>query len=204
MEGIIFLWVAWGLWIYTTFIMQKKTNGRFTYSFLLLCLISLFPYSFTIFSYEVYAAFVFMAVLALFYIRALGLRQKLYMLIGLLTIAMSYAGIGMIGIYDPVLMIIDPQLVAALLSVSLGFLFYSSLEKVKMLFLTVLSGGMTGDVLLAVTLNKIGFVESIGNHSFLDNAGYMVLLTMGWRLFHEVNALMNNKISPKKGEVKSI
>ncbi|NQD66782.1 hypothetical protein HP456_12710 [Bacillus haikouensis] len=204
MEGIIFLWVAWGIWVYTTFIMRKSANGRFKYSFLLLCMICLFPHWFTIFSYEVNAAFGLMALLTFIYIRALGLRQKLYMLIALLTIAMSYAGIGMIAIYDPVLMIIDPQLVAALLSVSLGFLFYSSLEKIRMLFITVMGGCITGDVLLAITLNKIGFVESIGNHGFLDNVAYMVLLTLGWRLFLVLNALMNNKISPKKGEVKSI
>jgi hypothetical protein len=204
MDGLIFLWVAWGVWIYTTFIMRKCADGRFKYSFLLLCMICLFPYRFTIFSYEVNAVFVFMVVLTFIYIRALGLRQKLYMLIGLLTIAMSYAGIGMIAIYDPVLMIIDPHLVTALLSVSLGFLFYSTLKKIKMLFLTVVSGGMAGDVLLSVTLNKIGFVETIGDYGFLDKVAYMVLLTLGWRLYHELNALMNNKISPKKGEVKSI
>jgi hypothetical protein len=204
MEGIVFLWVAWGLWIYTTFMMGKNVKGRFAYSFYLLCMICLFPYRLTLFSHEVYATYVFLVFLTFIYIRPLGLRQKLYMLMGILTIAMSYAGLGLIAIYDPVLMIIEPHVIAALLSMSLGFIFYSSIKKIKILFLTVLAGTMAGDVLLNVTLNKIGFVESIGNHLYLDMTAYMALITLSLKAIQVLNVLMSSKLSPNKGEFKNI
>ncbi|MGR3764847.1 YphA family membrane protein [Rossellomorea sp. NS-SX7] len=204
MEGIFFLWVAWGLWIYTTFMMRRNDRNRFTYSFILLCMICLFPYHVTLFSYEVYAAYIFLVVLTFIYIRLFGLRQKLYMLICILTIAMSYAGVGMIAIYDPVLMIIEPQVIAALLSMSLGFIFYSSIKKINVMFLSVLAGTMAGEVLLTVTLNKIGFGESVGDHLFLDMTACMALITITWKVIHALNALMSSKLSPNKGEIKNL
>jgi hypothetical protein len=204
MEGIIFLWVAWGLWTYTTFIMEKNENGRFLYSFYLLCLICLFPYELTIFSYEVHAGYLFLAFLAFIYMRHLGLRQKLYMLICILTIAMSYAGVGLIAIYDPVLMIIDPHLIAALLSMSLGFIFYTSIKKIGTLFLAVMSGTLTGEILLSVTLHNIGFSKMIGDYLYMDTAAYMALMTIAWEAVHSLNALMSSKLSSNKGEIKNI
>lgn len=204
MEGILFLWVSWGLWIYTTFMMGKNEKGRFRYSFILLCMICLFPYHVTLFSYEVYATYIFLVVLTFIYIRLLGLRQKLYMLICILTVAMSYAGIGLIAIYDPVLMIIESHLISALLSMSIGFIFYSSIKKIEILFLAVLAGTMAGEVLLNVTLNKIGFGESIGSHLYLDMTACMALVTITWKIIHAMNGLMSSKLSPNKGEIKNL
>ncbi|KSU63484.1 hypothetical protein AS034_04325 [[Bacillus] enclensis] len=204
MEGIIFLWVAWGLWIYTTFIMEKNEKGRFLFSFYLLCLICLFPYRFSILSYEVHADYLFLALLAFIYMRRLGLRQKLYMLICILTIAMSYAGVGLVAIYDPVLMIIDPYVIAALLSMSLGFIFYSSINKMRNLFLSVISGTLTGEIFLSVTLHNIGFSKMIGDYLYMDTAAYMALMTITWKAVHSLNALMSSKLSSNKGEIKNI
>jgi hypothetical protein len=204
MEGIIFLWVVWGLWIYMTFIMEKNEKGRFLYSFYLLCLICLFPYGFTIFSYEVHAAYLFLVLLSFVHLRHLGLRKKLYMLICILTIAMSYAGVGLIAIYDPVLMIIDPYLIAALLSMSLGFIFYSSIIKIRSLFLAVISGTMAGEIFLSVSLHTIGFSDAIGDYLYLDAASYMTLITIAWKAVHSLNALMSSKLSSNKGEIKNI
>ncbi|XXM74161.1 YphA family membrane protein [Lysinibacillus sphaericus] len=203
MEGIIFLWVAWGLWIYTTFIMEKK-EGRFLFSFYLLCLICLFPYGFTVFTYEVHTAYLFLALLAFVHLRHLGLRQKLYMLICILTIAMSYAGVGLIAIYDPVLMIVDPYVIAAFLSTSLGFIFYSSIIKIRILFLAVISGTMAGEIFLSVSLHTIGFRDAIGDYLYLDAAAYMTLITIAWKAVHSLNELMSSKLSSNKGEIRNI
>jgi hypothetical protein len=204
MEGIIFLWVAWGLWIYATFIMERNGKGRLIYSFYLLSLICLFPYRFTLFTYEVSAAYLFLMLLSFIHMRYLGLRQKLYMLICMLTIAMSYAGVGLIAIYDPVLMIIDSHLIAALLSMSLGFIFYSSFNKIRNLFLAVISGTMAGEIFLSVTLHAIGFSDAIGDYIYLDTAAYLVLMTIVWNAVHSLNALISSKLSSNKGEIKNI
>ncbi|MCA1054654.1 hypothetical protein LCM10_06615 [Rossellomorea aquimaris] len=204
MDGFLFLWVAWALWIYMTFIMGKHTKGRFMYSFIVLSMICLFPYHITIHSYVVHLTTLLLAMIAILHIRNDGLRKKLYMLVCAMTIGMSYAGVGMIAIYDPVLMIIDSHMITAFLSMSIGFLFYGRIDQLRSMFLSVLVGSLMGEMMLSISLSKIGFVQIIGGPVYLDILAYMILTTLAWKFIHSLNSMMGIKLSPNKGEIKNI
>ena len=53
MDGILYLWLLWGMWVYTTFLLRKTHPDRFRYSFLYLLLICVFPYGMMVGSVEV-------------------------------------------------------------------------------------------------------------------------------------------------------
>ncbi|MGM0854467.1 MAG: YphA family membrane protein [Bacillota bacterium] len=202
-DGILYLWMIWGIWIYTTFMMNKAHLYRFRYSFICLVLLCVFPYGVKVGPVEVAAPVFILGLICIHYLRILSLREKLYMLVAILTMGMLYAGIGLVAIYDPVLMFIDRNLIIALSLVFLSVLFYGSSSYVlRMISITGCS--IVGEVFMSVPLKNVGFSYPIGGPVYLDLLAISTGMLLAIKLFEEINQLFNIKVQTNKGEMKNL
>ncbi|MEI2665057.1 YphA family membrane protein [Rossellomorea sp. LJF3] len=204
MDGILYLWLLWGIWVYTTFILRKTHPDRFRYSFLCLLLICVFPHGLMAGSVEVSFPIIVLALICIVYIRKLSLREKLYMLVAVLSIGMLYAGIALISIYDPVLMFIDRNIILSLSLVLVGVLFYSHSSQFRLRLIAVALSSVIGDFFLSIPLNKVGFYYSIGGPAYLDVLALTIGLLSALKIVVEINQAVHIKTQTNKGEMKNL
>ncbi|MEW4287225.1 YphA family membrane protein [Rossellomorea marisflavi] len=199
MEGIYYLWILWGVWVYSTFLM-KKGRVRFWISFCTLVLVASFPYEFGMGHYRVTVPLVLIVLLALWTIRELPLRKKLYLFISLISTAMCLTGVKLVSIYDPVLVIVDPFILDVSVLIVMGFLFYSDVASGSVRYASVLLGGALGQVFIGMILTTIGFGHTIGEHKYMDAAAVSFLILVGIDGLLFINRLFNAKLQENKGD----
>ncbi|MCR8846957.1 hypothetical protein NQ095_00950 [Rossellomorea sp. SC111] len=204
MDGILYLWFLWGMWVYTTFLLRKSHPHRFRYSFLSLLLICVFPYGMMAGSVEISFPVIVLALICIVSIRILSLREKLYMLIAVLSMGMLYAGISLISIYDPVLMFIDRDIILSLSLVLVGILFYSHSSLYRLRLIAVALSSVIGDFFLSIPLNKVGFYYSIGGPAYLDVLAVTIGLICALKIVVELNQAVHIRTQTNKGEMKNI
>lgn len=204
MDGILYLWLLWGIWVYTTFLMRKTHPERFRYSFLCLLLLCVFPYGMMVGPVEVSFPVIVLALICIVYIRNLSLRKKLYMLVAVLSMGMLYAGIALISIYDPVLMFIDRDIILSLSIVLVGVFFYSHSTQYRFRLIAVALSSVIGDFFLSIPLNKVGFYYSIGSPAYLDVLALTIGLLSALKIVGEINQAVHIKTQTNKGEMKNL
>ncbi|PFA70022.1 hypothetical protein CN378_01570 [Bacillus sp. AFS015802] len=204
MDGILYLWLLWGIWIYTTFLLRKSHPDRYRYAFMSLVLICVFPYGIKFGTVEVALPVIVLALICILYIRNFALREKLYMLIAVLTMGMLYAGIGCLSIYDPVLMFMNRDIIISLSFVLVSILFYSHSSLYRLRVIAILGSSVVGDIFLSIPLNKIGFSYAIGSPAYLDILALSVGLLLVIKILGELNQIVNLKSQTNKGEMRNL
>jgi hypothetical protein len=202
-DGILYLWLIWGIWIFTTFMMNKAHPYRFRYSFICLVLICVFPYGLKVSSVEVAVPVIVLGLICIHYIRILSLKEKLYMLVAILAMGMLYAGIGLVAIYDPVLMFLDRDLIMAVSLAFLSILFYTS-SSYMFRMISIAGSSIVGEVFMSIPLKNIGFLYPIGGPVYLDVLAISNGILLAIKLFEEINQLFNIKVQTNKGEMKNL
>ncbi|MFI8576837.1 hypothetical protein ACIGEL_14100 [Rossellomorea aquimaris] len=202
-DGILYLWLIWGIWIFTTFMMNKAHRYRFHYSFICLVLICVFPYGLKVSYVEVAVPVIVLGLICIHYIRILSLKDKLYMLVAILAMGMLYAGIGLVAIYDPVLMFLDRDLIMALSLAFLSILFYTSSSFMRRM-IAIAGSSIVGEVFMSIPLKNIGFLYPIGGPVYLDVLAISTGILLAIKLFEEINQLFNIKVQTNKGEMKNL
>lgn len=202
-DGILYLWLIWGIWIFTTFMMNKANPYRFHYSFICLVLLCVFPYGLKVSSVEVAVPVFVLGLICIYYIRIFSLKEKLYMLVAILAMGMLYAGIGLVAIYDPVLMFIGRNLIMALSLAFLSILFYSS-SSYMFRMIAIAGSSIVGEVFMSISLKNVGFSYPIGGHVYLDVLAISTGILLAIRLFEEINQLFNIKVQTNKGDMKNL
>ncbi|MCA1063199.1 hypothetical protein LCL98_07105 [Rossellomorea aquimaris] len=202
MDGILYLWLLWAIWIYTTFMMNKEHPKRLPYSFMCLVLLITYPYGVQIGQMEVALPVIIVGLICIHYFRYLSLRAKLYMLLAILSTGMLYAGIGLVAIYDPVIMFIDQNLIIAFSIVLLIYIFYSSSS--YLLRITSITGSsIVGEIFMGIPLNNVGLSYPIGGPQSLDVLAISIGVLMIIKWLGEINLLFN-KAQISKGEMKNL
>ncbi|MGG1631275.1 YphA family membrane protein [Rossellomorea sp. NRS-1567] len=202
-DGILYLWLIWGIWIFTTFMMNKTHPYRFHYSFICLVLICVFPYGLKVSYVEVAVPVIVLGLICIHYIRILSLKDKLYMLVAILAMGMLYAGIGLLAIYDPVLMFLDRDLIMAVSLAFLSILFYTS-SSFMLRMIAIAGSSIVGEVFMSIPLKNIGFLYPIGGPVYLDVLAISTGILLAIKLFEEINQLFNIKVQTNKGEMKNL
>jgi hypothetical protein len=202
-DGILYLWLIWGIWIFTTFMMNKAHPYRFHYSFICLVLLCVFPYGLKVGSVEVAVPVFVLGLICIHYIRIYSLKEKLYMLVAILAMGMLYAGIGLVAIYDPVLMFIDRNLIMALSLAFLSIFFYNA-SSYLFRMIAVAGSSIVGEVFMSIPLKNVGFFYPIGGPVYLDVLAISIGILLAVKLFEEINQLFNIKVQTNKGEMKNL
>lgn len=177
MEGLIFYWISWMVWIMATFFMDRNNKYRFLLSSWILFFIMLSPWTLKIFNVETGIGGLFLLVSLYIFAGRLKKLSKLYFLFCAFILMMAYVTFHLFELFDPVWVIFSRNWMLSVLLVYLAVL----LQKNRMLRLPlILLGGIQGEVLYALILNQFSFPYTIGSLAFLDIMAISVSISAVW------------------------
>ncbi|WP_026771243.1 MULTISPECIES: hypothetical protein [Sediminibacillus] len=162
MEGLLFYWICWLLWITTTFLL-KKNRTRFYVSFVILLLLTCSNTNITVWDSKLN-----LATVVSFFAGILYLAKKkdwILLLFGSLCMTFCYVGILLWEMISPIWLFVPRLLMIPVIGlVLLFFLTETLIEKCMVWCLGITSG----EILHGLIMNSYGFHPSIGEHSFFD------------------------------------
>jgi hypothetical protein len=177
MEGLIFYWISWMVWIMATFFMDRNNKYRFLLSAWILFFIMLSPWTLKIFNVETGIGGLFLLVSLYIFAGRLKKLSKLYFLFCAFILMMAYVTFHLFELFDPVWVIFPRNWMLSVLLVYLAVL----LQKNRMLRLPlILLGSIQGEVLYALILNQFSFPYTIGSLAFLDIMAISVSISAVW------------------------
>jgi hypothetical protein len=189
MEGLLFYWISWSLWIYLTFILRKNHPLRWRMSAMMLMLIILTSVHFSIGHFELFGSGLF--ILFIVYMSVSNEKKGLtfYFLISSLIISIAYSTFHLFEIFDPVWLFFDRGWMLGLI---MGGLTLSLQKSFKWRFFTLLAGGMQGEILTAFLLERYSIIDPIGALDFLDVSAIASVFLILWSAFEHVSAIYEN------------
>ncbi|MCS0672257.1 hypothetical protein [Cytobacillus firmus] len=177
MEGLIFYWISWMVWIIATFFMDRNNKYRFLLSAWILFFIMLSPWTLKIFNVETGIGGLFLLVSLYIFAGRLKKLSKLYFLFCAFILMMAYVTFHLFELFDPVWVIFSRNWMLSVLLVYLAVL----LQKNRMLRLPlILLGSIQGEVLYALILKQFSFPYTIGSLAFLDIMAISVSISAVW------------------------
>jgi hypothetical protein len=201
MAGIIYLWFLWGVWIYSTFILNKNHLYRTRISLVALLLIIIFPFGISFDAYSTHLSLILHIIICFYMIHQFGLAEKLYLIVCSFIVGTSYAGFHMFAFYDPVWVVIEKNWLCVTCMLLLSFLLYTnSISSSKRMILIVM-GTTMGEVFLAIIYNNNGLPYTIGSRNYLDFLSLSMLAFISIGLIQFVSSIASQKLPNKKGAV---
>lgn len=187
MQGIIFLFSNWGIWIIATFIIGRKVPYRAHIAALALLLICLFGLNVQIFSMIISAPACVLLLLGYVYTAALSSGRKFYMIFSVLIIMIGYAGFLMLEMYDPIWLIVDRRIILLFfIFVVAYFLFPNSIWD-RLVF--VLLGMIQGEILFSFILGSWYIPYIVGAGAVLD---LIILIIMVLGITHSIGKAISS------------
>lgn len=177
MEGLIFFWISWMVWIMATFFMDRNNKYRFLLSAWILFFIMLSPWTLKIFNVETSIGGLFLLISLYIFAGRLKKLSKFYFLFCAFILMMAYVTFHLFELFDPVWVIFSRNWMLSFLLVYMAVL----LQKNRMLRLPlILLGGIQGEVLYALILKQFSFPYTIGSLAFLDIMAISVSISAVW------------------------
>lgn len=164
MQGILFYWISWGLWIASTFLMNKS-NLRTLFSFFLLLLIISAGFHIALPAGEMGAAFILLYIGCCGTTAYLGLHRSVRFMMSALGITSGYTGLKLMQLFDPVWFTISPFfLLFMIIFTAAGLLGKSFSDKVCLFLIGICNGEMLYEFIILPFSGAL----SIGQETFLD------------------------------------
>ncbi len=174
MEGSYFYFIAWMGWIVTTFFL-KKDEIRWKLSAVILVFIICSQITVYIASFTVSVNALILGVISFLGIALYSIWKKIYALLSALIIAMLYTSFHLLGVYDPIWIVIDRTWMLG------GALVYASilLHRDRLLRLCSLyTGALQGEILVTFIFRRLHFPYEFGSLAFFDSIAVSTLLVM--------------------------
>ncbi|WP_409251192.1 hypothetical protein V1502_13655 [Bacillus sp. SCS-153A] len=206
MDGLIFLWLMWALWIVSTFLIERKNFWRLRCSAAVLILIISFPFGINLFGFQTGLALVLIFLYSMYFIKEFPLSEKLYMFIGSFIIGVSYSTLTLLSFYDPIILIVDKKIMVTAILLVLSLLLYGESQSFKKRLLAVIIGMIVGECLSGTVFWQNKLPYQIGGHFFLDVLSIIVASGFALHLLQVIISTHSTiiKSALKKGEVKNI
>ncbi|MBW8349097.1 hypothetical protein K0H71_06440 [Bacillus sp. IITD106] len=197
MSGMIFLLIAWIIWIYATFFMNKHSRYRWIMAMFALLFIILKSITIRFYSLNISGASILMLGICYYAASRLPLKKQLHLLCTVFTLMVGYAGFLLFEMYDPILMFIDRVVLMSFVLFILSYFIYSSSVKLRILFICL--GTIQGDIVFAAFLSKWDMPYLIGSMEYLDIISITVFSILFMNFISNLTAMMrikgNKKIS---------
>jgi len=197
MEGIFFYWIAWMVWVYSTF-MLKKSNFRLSVSIIVLVLIIVSPYSIYLGIFEINVTIIAFLIICSALLVKKTTIQKVYLLVCTLTITIAYVSFLLFELFDPVWLFIDRKWMLAFILVYLASML---IKDRKIRVICVVLGASQGELLYGFILSHFRFEYVIGSMSYLDITAItsaVIVLWLGVENLAQYFDLYFNKTSKEK------
>ena len=197
MEGIFFYWIAWMVWVYSTF-MIKKSRFRLMVSIIVLVIIIVSPYSIHLGIFEINVTIIAFLIICSALLVKKTTIQKVYLLVCTLTITIAYVSFLLFELFDPVWLFIDRKWMLAIILVYLASML---IKERKIRVACVVLGTSQGELLYGFILSHFRFEYVIGSMSYLDITAItsaVIVLWLGVENLAQYFDLYFNKTSKEK------
>ncbi|WP_312098578.1 hypothetical protein [Niallia sp.] len=174
MEGLIFLFCTWFIWIITTFFMDKENQKRTEFSIYLLLAIVLSPFKWEWHDISCSILLVVILIISFFYTGRLRWKTAIYIIISSFFMMLAYTTYELMAIIDPIWKFLpDPWLKASMLFVLVLLLH----KNIVCQILILLIGSINGEILLSGILRNYQMEYSVGSMTFFD---FLMLGVLGF------------------------
>ncbi len=204
LDGVLYLWFFWIVWVISTFLLPRTNPYRIHIALLSLLTIIIFPFTVKMGNVSFSLPLFLLVGCSFFLIRKYGLASKLYMLVGALIIGMVYASFYFFAIYDPVWIIIEEKFLLTSILLMFIFLLYSSSLQFMQRIHVLIQGTAIGEGLLTVEYQYIGFPKTVGDVAFLDTISLTIAIIYVIHLGYQLSSFFTVKFTTRKGATKNL
>jgi hypothetical protein len=198
-DGSVFYWICWMAWVCSTFFMRKSSKRLIlSGSFLVLIIVS--PYFLLLGSIRINIGVFIILLYCFTEIVKRTSKQKLYLLICILTISLAYSSFQLFELYDPVWLFFNRNymLAAALIYVTIMLV-----KEFRFRLVALLIGAIQGDILYAIIVSNVNIPYDIGSFKFLDvvsiSGGFIFIWSSLELLFNHIDVLFQKNTKEKHG-----
>ncbi|MCM3566775.1 hypothetical protein [Neobacillus mesonae] len=191
MEGSLFLWFFWSVWVFVTFLVDKKNPYRLKLAAILLIVIFLSNSYFSIGTIEITWSGLFLLLCSYFFISNEKVIIIIYHSICSLIISIAYVSFHLFEIFDPVWLIFKPEWMISICMWCLAVLLQKNL---KSRIIIAVSGTLQGDFLTAFILGKLQIPYSVAAFAYLDVCSIIAALLICWSIIENAGAFLQNHI----------
>lgn len=201
MEGAMFYWICWSLWVFLTFFLDKQHPYRLKLSAIVLILLLLSNIHFMVGSFEIYASGLFLLVISHLFFSQEKRGAIIYIFICSLIVSIAYATFHLFEIFDPIWIVFKKEW---MMGICFGYLAILLQKNLKGRLIIMISGTMQGEFLYAYFLSKYQFPYSIGAYDYLDVCSLTGALLVGWSCLENAGSIAQNHFHLfEKGKQKS-
>lgn len=198
-DGSVFYWICWMAWVCSTFFM-KKSSKRLILSGSFLVLIIVSPYFFLLGSIRINIGVFIILLYCFTEIAKRTSKQKLYLLICILTISLAYSSFQLFELYDPVWLFFNRNY---MLAAALIYLTIMLVKEFRFRLVALLIGAIQGDILYAIIVSNVNIPYDIGSFKFLDvvsiSGGFIFIWSSLELLFNHFDVLFQKNTKEKHG-----
>lgn len=195
MNGAMFLWGAWGVWIFATFLLEKG-RLRFWTAVWSLIIVIFSPYNIQMNSLTINISFLILILLGVSLFTVNKKREVLFYVLTSLIVSMCYVLYHIYLIYDPAIQLILKPWMFLLMIVGINRILVIPL---RLRVSTLIIGLIHGEIIRVLIF--IHFIHTLGTKSFLDHLSFTLSVTfigMGFeRVLQIFQELVNKQIGRK-------
>ncbi|WP_285766243.1 hypothetical protein [Peribacillus sp. SI8-4] len=183
MEGILFYWMSWIVWVIVMFFIQKTVPYRFDFLFHLLAVMILAGYKLEISLLSVHLSGIYLFFILCVYIREHSFLKILELISGCLIVTLAYASFQLFALLDPIWLFIKPSY---LLCLFLNYLILLLFKNWKHRLLTLLIGLILGDIVYSILLVYHSLPYVALTYAWHDDAALILGANILWRMLELV------------------
>lgn len=201
MEGALFFWFFWAIWVYLTFILEKNNPYRLKLAVMILFVIILSNRSFFLGRIEIAWSGFILLLFSYSFISREQHRVILYHSICSLIISIAYVSFHLFEIFDPIWILFKKEW---MISICMWYLAIILQKKLKGRLIIAVCGTMQGEFLTAFILNKLQIPYSVGAFAYLDVCSLIVVLLLSWSILENLGPFLQHHFPfLEKGKQKS-
>lgn len=165
MDGNLFYFFIWIVWVIVTFILGKNNPIRTPLAIGSMLVIILSPYSFQWNGVQISILLIVVLFSLFLYLTKWKFKQLIYLFLASYIVMVLYASVLLISMLDPIILLIDRTFLV------IFFLFISALllhQNIIKQLLLVSFGSINGEIVCGYILNQYEMKYTIGSMEFLD------------------------------------
>ncbi|AZU63161.1 YphA family membrane protein [Neobacillus mesonae] len=189
MEGAVFFWFFWAVWVYATFLLEKKNPYRLKLAFIVLTVIIFSNHQFIFGRIEIAWSGLILLLFSYYFLANEKHQIIIYHSICSLIISIAYASFHLFEIFDPIWIIFKKEW---MISICMWYLAILLQKNLKNRLIVAVSGTMQGEFLTAYILNKLQIPYAVGSFGYLDVCSLIAVLLISWSILENAGSFLQN------------
>ncbi|MFU2017186.1 hypothetical protein ACM6Q7_19375 [Peribacillus butanolivorans] len=179
MDGILFYWMSWIVWVIVMYFIPKTVPFRFDFLFHLLAVMVLAGYNLEVSLLSIHMSGLYLIFILCVYIRKQSIIKIIELISGCLIITLAYASFQLFSMLDPIWLIMKPSY---LLCIFLNYLILILFKNWKHRLFVLLVGLIMGDLVYSGLLVYHSLSYEALTYAWHDNTVLILCANVVWRL----------------------